>query len=65
VYIPLERSLQERLALLARRERRRPQDQAVLIIERALRRAYPQHGGRSGTRLRDVSQPEDIDVRPD
>jgi hypothetical protein len=38
VYVPLERELRERLAEVARRERRRPQDHAAWLLEEALRR---------------------------
>ena len=37
LYIPLEREMRDRLNALARRERRRPQDQAAVLLERALR----------------------------
>ena len=36
LYVPLRKSEYERLLELARSERRRPQDQAALLIEQAL-----------------------------
>jgi len=43
LYIPLDRSLRDRLEALAERERRHPRDQAVVLLEQALRRvAAPQ-----------------------
>jgi hypothetical protein len=39
LWVPLERDVVEQLKTLARRERRRPQDQAALILEQVLREA--------------------------
>ena len=36
LYVPADSAILERLRELARQERRRPQDQAALILERAL-----------------------------
>ncbi|MGD9890114.1 MAG: hypothetical protein AB7R89_11065 [Dehalococcoidia bacterium] len=45
IYVPLDADARERLARLARAERRHPSDQAALLIEVALR-ATPQTEGR-------------------
>jgi len=46
IYVPLRREAKERLIELARAERRRPADQAAILLERALRDAEQQreHG---------------------
>jgi hypothetical protein len=38
LYIPIDRALRDRLDALAQRERRHPREQAVVLLEQALRR---------------------------
>jgi hypothetical protein len=43
LYVPLKELAMERLRTIAERERRRPRDQAAVLLERALAAADPNH----------------------